>query len=167
MDEVKVFFGQRVRELRRQKGLSQTELAEKADLNRAYLGGVERGDRNPTIENVAKIAEALDEPMGSLFALSADSATEINKEPDDEQRQRVARLFSTGTLFSTAAGVGGLAGAAASAFALSALGGGAVAAGGAAAAGGVAAMKALLARLDRLEQKVDQLPDEAKGDEAA
>ena len=166
MDEVRAFFGQRVRELRRQKGLSQTELAERADLNRAYLGGVERGDRNPTIENVAKIAKALEEPMGSLFALSADSAAEVGKDVEDDRLQQAAELFSSSALIATLTSAGGLAGAAASALALSALGG-PIATGGAVAVGGIAAMKALMTRLDKLEKKFDDLPDDGGGGEAA
>lgn len=155
MDDVRSYFGQRVRELRRQKGLSQKDLAAKAKLHRAYLGGVERGERNVAVENIAKIAEALDEPISSLFALSGDSAAKINSRPDDENRNRLVKLFSTVPLVATAVAVGGLASAAASPVALSALGGGAVA------MGGAAAVRALLAKFAQLEEKVDQMQSDA------
>jgi len=52
-------FGQRVRELRKQKDLSQEALALDCDLDRTYIGGVERGERNISLLNIHKIAEAL------------------------------------------------------------------------------------------------------------
>jgi transcriptional regulator with XRE-family HTH domain len=52
-------FGERVRELRKQKGLSQEALALVCDLDRTYIGGVERGERNISLVNIYKIAEAL------------------------------------------------------------------------------------------------------------
>ena len=53
-------FGKRVREIRAHKaGISQMGLANKAGLDRTYIGGVERGERNVGIKNVEKIAKAL------------------------------------------------------------------------------------------------------------
>jgi transcriptional regulator with XRE-family HTH domain len=52
-------FGARVRELRRKVGLSQEELATAAELDRSYIGGVERGERNVSLVNIHKIARAL------------------------------------------------------------------------------------------------------------
>jgi transcriptional regulator with XRE-family HTH domain len=52
-------FGLRVRELRQQRGLSQEELAEQAQLHRTYLGGVERGERNISLDAMWKLADAL------------------------------------------------------------------------------------------------------------
>jgi transcriptional regulator with XRE-family HTH domain len=52
-------FGRRMRELRRKKGLSQEQLAFEADLDRSYVGSVERGERNVSLVNMAKLAAAL------------------------------------------------------------------------------------------------------------
>lgn len=62
-------FGKTLRELRTERGLSQDELAARAGLDRNYIGMIERGERNPAIVNVVKIAEALDVPPAELFRL--------------------------------------------------------------------------------------------------
>lgn len=45
--------------LRQEAGLTQEELAHRADLHRTYIGSLERGDRNPTVTTLLKIAKAL------------------------------------------------------------------------------------------------------------
>ncbi len=52
-------FGMRVRKLRGKQGLSQEALAELAGFHRTYLGGVERGERNPGLLNIVAVARAL------------------------------------------------------------------------------------------------------------
>jgi ribosome-binding protein aMBF1 (putative translation factor) len=60
-------FGGRVRELRKLKGLSQEALALACDLDRTYIGGVERGERNISLVNIHKIAAALGVAPKELF----------------------------------------------------------------------------------------------------
>lgn len=60
-------FGARVRELRNLKGLSQEALALACDLDRTYIGGVERGERNISLVNIHKIADALGVDAKDLF----------------------------------------------------------------------------------------------------
>jgi transcriptional regulator with XRE-family HTH domain len=60
-------FGSRVRTLRKIRGLSQEAFADLADLDRSYVGGVERGERNISLINIKKFAEALDISIEMLF----------------------------------------------------------------------------------------------------
>jgi transcriptional regulator with XRE-family HTH domain len=53
-------FGDRVRERRHQLGLSQEGLAHRAGIARAYIGSLESGERNPSLDTVARLASALD-----------------------------------------------------------------------------------------------------------
>ncbi len=64
---VLVNFGERVRDLRKIQGLSQEELAFKADLHRTYIGMIERAEKNITLVNVEKIANALKVDIKELF----------------------------------------------------------------------------------------------------
>ena len=66
-DKVKHFFGARVRELRKQRGFSQEDFAHRVGLDRSYMGGVERGERNISLENICLIADALDVAPSKLF----------------------------------------------------------------------------------------------------
>lgn len=60
-------LGMRVRYLRMQKKLSQEDLALEAGINKNYLSDLERGNRNPTVEVLNKIAQALEIPISTLF----------------------------------------------------------------------------------------------------
>ena len=60
-------LGARIRYLRQQKGFSIEDLALEAEINRNYLGDLERGVRNPTLIILNKIAKALDIDMTTLF----------------------------------------------------------------------------------------------------
>ncbi len=57
--DVRERVGFNLQRLRREKGLSQEELADRAEIHQTYLSGVERGKRNPTITVLQRIAEAL------------------------------------------------------------------------------------------------------------
>ena len=60
-------LGYRIRYLRQNKGLSIEALALEAEINRNYLGDLERGMRNPTVVVLNKIAKALDVDLSTLF----------------------------------------------------------------------------------------------------
>ena len=70
MEDIVVILGKRLRELRGRTGLSQEKFAAKAGLDRTYYAGIERGERNPSVKQLAKIATALEVPIGALFAVS-------------------------------------------------------------------------------------------------
>ncbi|MFT8211717.1 MAG: helix-turn-helix domain-containing protein [Symbiopectobacterium sp.] len=60
-------FGQRIKTLRVQAGLTQMALASKCNLDRTYLSGIERGIRNPTLETISIIATGLGISLTALF----------------------------------------------------------------------------------------------------
>jgi transcriptional regulator with XRE-family HTH domain len=65
-----VSFGETVREVRGELGMSQEALALVAELDRSYVGGIERGEHNLTLINVAKVAEALELSPSELLKRS-------------------------------------------------------------------------------------------------
>lgn len=60
-------FGERVRKIRKERALSQEELAHKADLHRTYIGMIERAEKNITLLNIEKIANALEVNIKELI----------------------------------------------------------------------------------------------------
>jgi transcriptional regulator with XRE-family HTH domain len=66
-NEVLVLFGKRLKELRISKKLTQIELAEICGLHPNYIGMVERGERNPSLINIDKLAKALNLNITELF----------------------------------------------------------------------------------------------------
>ncbi len=65
--EILIQFGKRVRQLRKEKGFSQEELAHRADVHRTYIGMIERVEKNITLINIEKIANALETKIENLF----------------------------------------------------------------------------------------------------
>ena len=66
--DIRTAFGRRVRELRKELGISQEELADRAGLHYTYVGGIERGERNLGVINVEKMAAALGVSLAEFFA---------------------------------------------------------------------------------------------------
>lgn len=60
-------FGEKIRQERQKKGLSQEKFAEIAKIHRTYVGMIERGEKNITLLNINKIAKALNLPIFELF----------------------------------------------------------------------------------------------------
>ncbi len=67
MADIQKKFGDKLRELRKQKGLSQEDLALKSGLHRTYISDIERGSRNLSLKNIEKIAKALGLATKSLL----------------------------------------------------------------------------------------------------
>lgn len=63
-----MLFGKAVRRLRTERGISQEQFAAEAKLARSYMGQVERGEVNISLENIYKIAKALGVPIATLMA---------------------------------------------------------------------------------------------------
>lgn len=65
--EILIKFGKKVRELRKERGLSQEQLSFKAELHRTYIGMIERAEKNITLLNIEKIANALEVSINDLM----------------------------------------------------------------------------------------------------
>lgn len=67
MADIQKKFGDKLHELRKQRGLSQEDLASKSGLHRTYISDIERGSRNLSLKNIDKIAKALGLTAKSLL----------------------------------------------------------------------------------------------------
>lgn len=83
MAELKVLVGMRLRQLRREKGLTQLVAAERAEMADTYLAGVERGERNISLESLEKIVKALDaEPIDAFRFGELESSKKLGEKRD-------------------------------------------------------------------------------------
>ncbi|MBR5177706.1 MAG: helix-turn-helix transcriptional regulator [Lachnospiraceae bacterium] len=79
MDEFRYNLGQRLKNYRLHKGLSQEKLAELANCHPTYIGQLERGEKNATIESILKLSSALNISLSDLFdKLEADKIVATN-----------------------------------------------------------------------------------------
>lgn len=65
--DINITFGKRVAELRKQSGCSQEQFAYKCNVDRTYIGTIERGEKSPTLNTIEKIANALNITIKELF----------------------------------------------------------------------------------------------------
>ncbi len=70
MEPIEKQLGKRIRRFRETQKLSQEELAYRAGVHRTYLGGIERGERNPSLKNLAAIAKALNVRLADLVDIN-------------------------------------------------------------------------------------------------
>lgn len=77
--DIEYRFGRAIRRRRRELDLSQEELAERAELHRNYVSGIETGTRNPSLKNIEKLAKALDISVARLFS---DYGVEVESESE-------------------------------------------------------------------------------------
>ncbi len=75
--KISKIIGERLRKLRKEQGLSQEELAHKAFLHPTYIGQLERGEKNPTVETVEKVANALQISLADLFRFSTTNENDV------------------------------------------------------------------------------------------
>ena len=78
MSEISKHIGQRIRNYRTRKNLSQEKLAELAGCHPTYIGQLERGEKNATLESIEKIALALNIPLSQLFEKLGDGDSPDN-----------------------------------------------------------------------------------------
>lgn len=96
-NENKILLGRRIRALRSMKGWTQEELGQKADINYKFIGEIERGRQNPSLNVLYKIAKAMEVDLPELFRseheisdrkeLETRIAKILKKLPEDELRQ--------------------------------------------------------------------------------
>lgn len=67
MEDVRIRFGKALRQQRSKLGISQEAFADLCGLDRTYIGGIERGERNVALVNIEKIAKALRISLSDLF----------------------------------------------------------------------------------------------------
>jgi transcriptional regulator with XRE-family HTH domain len=67
MEDIRSRFGRAVRQRRHKLGVSQEAFADLCELDRTYIGGIERGERNVALINIEKIARALKISLNELF----------------------------------------------------------------------------------------------------
>ena len=65
--QIDIQFGARIAELRKQRNISQEELAERCGVHRTYIGSVERGEKSPTLNTIDKFAKGLDVEIVEFF----------------------------------------------------------------------------------------------------
>jgi transcriptional regulator with XRE-family HTH domain len=99
-----VLLGRRIRSLRTEKGWTQQELGEKADINYKFLGEIERGQQNPSFGVLAKIASALGVSLSELFRFDHEISdrkeieariTRILKSLPDQDLSRILLVLNT------------------------------------------------------------------------
>ncbi len=66
-ENINTEFGKRIAYLRNEQNISQEELAFRCGLHRAYIGFIERGEKSPTLNTVAKLAKGLNASVKNLF----------------------------------------------------------------------------------------------------
>jgi transcriptional regulator with XRE-family HTH domain len=78
VENIKSLLGKRIRDFRKQRGLSQEELGWKAELHFTYIGAIERGEKNCSITTLEKVAKGLEIDIKDLFNIPLHE-TDINK----------------------------------------------------------------------------------------
>ena len=81
MSDISKILGKRIRSYRAQAGLSQEKLAEAAGCHHTYIGQLERGEKNATVESIERVATALNIPLSKLFEKLGDYDSEDESIP--------------------------------------------------------------------------------------
>ncbi|GGG74830.1 helix-turn-helix domain-containing protein [Paenibacillus radicis (ex Gao et al. 2016)] len=78
------YIGENIRNLRKERGLSQEQLALRAEINASYMGQVERGEKSPTVDVLGKIAGALNCPLELIVNSAPPKAMEAGNSYADK-----------------------------------------------------------------------------------
>nr|WP_154889778.1 helix-turn-helix transcriptional regulator [Paenibacillus xylanexedens] len=92
MTKLRNSVGERIRAIRKVKGLTQQKLAELSGLDDAYIGSVERGERNISIDTLEKIVLALGVPSANLFLSVINDHQLIQQKAIDEYSEMIKDL---------------------------------------------------------------------------
>lgn len=101
--DTKELLGKRVRELRKKRGLTQEQLAERANVDVKYLGNIERGRENPTIGTLEKLVNALSVKLHQILNFEHEVQGErllrrrivqILEKCDEKELRAILRLIS-------------------------------------------------------------------------
>jgi transcriptional regulator with XRE-family HTH domain len=97
MEDTRKLLGKRIRTLRQQSHMTQQALGGEADINYKYLGAIERGERNPPTENLAKIAVALKVDLSELFIFDheTEDPKELRRKIDEMLKDASKKEFGT------------------------------------------------------------------------
>jgi len=97
MESARTLLGRRIRTLRSTQGMTQEELGDKTGISYKYIGAIERGEKNPSIDNLAKIASALKLEIYELFIFEheTDDINNLKKRIDDMLKDASKKEFGT------------------------------------------------------------------------
>lgn len=90
MKNLQVKLGEKIQKVRKQKGLTQAQLAELLNLSTNFIGYIERGVQAPSLSTLGKIAEALGVNVGMLFC-----NIDVPSVKPDKKEQRINQIIST------------------------------------------------------------------------
>ncbi|WP_156277358.1 helix-turn-helix domain-containing protein [Paenibacillus sp. NEAU-GSW1] len=86
------YIGENIRNLRKERGLSQEQLALRAEINASYMGQVERGEKSPTIDVLGKIAGALHCSLEQIVGSAPSKGSEIDSSYADKIAHQMSAL---------------------------------------------------------------------------
>ena len=87
--DISSYVGPAIRALREQAGFSQEELADRAELDRTYVSGIERGRRNPSVRSLQRVVAALDTSLDVLFVQARTLAEAALQRPGTQAARRL------------------------------------------------------------------------------
>ena len=86
-------FGSNLRNLRKSKGLTQAEIAQKLDVSQSIVAAYERGAKKPEMDKVPLIAQALGVPLDALYGISGKDGPAEKKGPGTRRESQIQKIF--------------------------------------------------------------------------